>query len=194
MSLHCTALVIAAGVASGGLGMGIAALAGDATQTWPGVSLAQVAAAAAAVACLFIPVAQQSERWGKASGLPQLIVLGLSVWLVGGLLVALAAPLLTAAPGPSADLGKLATLRTAVLAASAVTLAWSSRHPRWPEARWLAYPVLAAVGLKLVIEDFPHGRPVTLFMTLGLVGGALIIVSRFMRRRKDKPLEATADA
>jgi hypothetical protein len=194
MSLHCTALVIAAGVASGGLAMGIAALAGDATRSWPGVSLAQFAAAAAAVACLFIPVAQQSERWGRASGVPQLIVLALSVWIVGGLLVALAAPLIAAVPGPSADPGKLATLRTAVLAASAVTLAWSSRQPRWPEARWLAYPVLAAVGIKLVFEDFPHGRPVTLFMTLVLVGGALIVVSKFMRRGKDTPLEAADQA
>jgi hypothetical protein len=75
-------------------------------------------------------------------------------------------------------------VRTAVLSASAVVLALSSRYRRWPEARWLAYPVLVSVGVKLVFEDFPHGRPVTLFLALGLVGGALIAVSKLMRRGK----------
>ncbi|NIN82619.1 MAG: hypothetical protein GTO39_19010, partial [Pseudomonas stutzeri] len=47
--------------------------------------------AATTVACLFIPVAQHSERWGTLAGVPQLIVLALSVWEVGGLMVLYAA-------------------------------------------------------------------------------------------------------
>lgn len=74
----------------------------------------------------------------------------------------------------------LAALRTSVLAASAVTLAISSRHKRWPEARWLVYPMLILVGVKLIMEDFPHGKPATLFVSLAVVGSAMIFVSWWM--------------
>ena len=182
LSLQCTALLIAAGVGSGALGSTLHALAGDPVNAWPGLAALQLFVAAAAVLCLFIHVAQRSERWGVMAGLPQLIVLVLSVWIVGGLMVIILAPFVAGVPDPTADLGRLAALRTTILAASAITLALSSRYKRWPEARWLAYPVLVAVGVKLLVEDFPNGRPVTLFMALALVGGALILVSKLMPR------------
>ena len=61
-----------------------------------------------------------------------------------------------------------------------MTLALSSRHPRWPEARWLVYPVLVLVGIKLFMEDFPNGVPGTLFVALAFVGGALILVTHLL--------------
>ena len=190
LSLQSTSLLIAAGLASGAFAASFFALASDPAQAWPGLVASQLIVAVLAVVCLFIPVAQRSERWGKMAGLPQLLVLVLAVWVVGGQIVMILAPLIAGVPGADADLGRLATLRTAVLAGSAVTLAFSSRHERWPEARWLAYPVLVIVGAKLVIEDFPNGRPLTLFMALGLVGGALILVSKLLPGRRMK----TADA
>jgi len=168
LSLQCTFLLLAAGVASGILVAGLNALIGDVVAEWPALLPSHVIIALTTVACLFIPVAQRSDRWGVFAGLPQLIVLALSVWEVGGLLVVFFAPLLASAGGPNADLAKLAALRTAVLAASSVTLALSSRYKRWPEARWLAYPVLIVVGFKLLLEDFPHGEPVTLFIAFAL--------------------------
>lgn len=182
LSLQCTFLLVAAGVASGILTTGLQALAGDVTAIWPALLPWHVIIALTTVACLFIPVAQQSERWGVLAGLPQLIVLALSVWEVGGLLVVLLAPVLANAGGPDADLARLAALRTAVLAASSVTLAFSSRYKRWPEARWLVYPVLILVGFKLFLEDFPNGRPVTLFVAFALVGSALILVAKLLSR------------
>jgi hypothetical protein len=134
------------------------------------------------VACLFIPVAQHSDRWGVAAGLPQLIVLALSVWEVGGLIVVYLATLLAGTSGAEPNLAILAALRTAVLATSSVTLALSSRFKRWPEARWLVYPVLILVGLKLFAEDFPNGQPATLFVALVFVGGALLLVARLLNR------------
>jgi len=123
-------------------------------------------------------------------GMPQLVALALSVWVVGGQIVTFLAPFLAGVLGDTPDPGKLATLRTAVLAAAAVALAVSSRYKRWPEARWLAYPVLVTVGVKLVFEDFPHGRPATLFMALALVGGSLILVARFLPKRDRKHAQA----
>ena len=96
------------------------------------------------------------------------------------------APILADVSGPEPDLAVLAALRTAVLAASSVSLALSSRFKRWPEARWLVYPVLMLVGVKLFLEDFPNGQPVTLFVALALVGSALILVARLLGRDKNE--------
>ena len=187
LSLQCTLLLLAAGVASGILGTGLQALTSGGAESWPPVTAWHLIVAIATVACLFIPVAQRSERWGVMAGLPQLIVLALSVWAVGGLMVAFLAPTIAGVPGAEVDLGALAALRTIILTLSAVTLALSSRHKRWPEARWLVYPVLALVGIKVILEDFPNGRPLTLFVALALVGGALILVARLLRRERSQP-------
>jgi hypothetical protein len=184
LSLQCTFMLLAAGVASGILATGFNAFAGDASTLWPPSDPWHLIIALTTVACLFIPVAQRSDRWGVLAGVPQLIVLALSVWEVGGIMVLYLAPFLANAPGPDADLAILAALRTAILAASSVTLALSSRFKRWPEARWLVYPVLMLVGVKLFLEDFPRGQPVTLFVALALVGSSLILVARLLSRDK----------
>ncbi len=181
LSLQCTFLLLAAGLSSGILVSGWQALAGGA-ESWPPFVPWHIVIALTTVACLFIPVAQQSERWGTLAGLPQLIVLALSVWEVGGLMVAYSAPLIAGAGTAEANAAVLAALRTAVLSAASVTLALSSCHKRWPEARWLVYPVLVLVGVKLFLEDFPNGQPVTLFVALALVGSALIIVAKLLSR------------
>jgi hypothetical protein len=182
LSLQCTFLLLAAGIGSGILATGSQALLGDASGMWPPLVPWHLIIALTTVACLFIPVAQQSDRWGVLAGVPQLIVLALSVWEVGGLMVLYLAPVLAGVRGPEADLAVLAAVRTAVLSASSVTLALSSRFKRWPEARWLVYPVLILVGVKLFLEDFPNGQPVTLFVALAMVGGALILVAKLLRR------------
>ena len=182
LSLQCTFLLLAAGAGSGILATGFQALAGATLESWPALVPWHLVIALTTVACLFIPVAQHSDRWGVLAGLPQLIVLALSVWEVGGLMVAYIAPVVAGAGGPDANPAVLAALRTAVLSAAAVTLALSSRHKRWPEARWLVYPVLILVGFKLFLEDFPNGQPVTLFVALAVVGSALILVARLLGR------------
>jgi hypothetical protein len=184
LSLQCTFLLLASGVGSGLLATGMAALAGDAAASWPHFDPWHPIIALATVACLFIRVAQHSDRWGALAGIPQLIVLALSVWEVGGLMVVYLAPTMAAAGSENANLAVLAALRTAVLSGASVTLALSSRFKRWPEARWLVYPVLLLVGAKLLLEDFPHGEPVTLFAALILVGGALLLVAKLLSRDK----------
>ena len=184
LSLQCTFLLLAAGISSGLLETGLLALAGGDPQSWPAPVPWHLVIALTTVVCLFIPVAQHSERWGVLAGLPQLIVLALSVWEVGGLMVGYAAPLLAGAGTADADRALIAALRTAVLSVSSVTLALSSRFERWPEARWLVYPVLALVCIKLFVEDFPEGQPVTLFFALAFVGSALILVARLLSQGK----------
>ena len=184
LSLQCTFLLIAAGVGSGLLETGLVALAGGMPDSWPPFEQWHVLVALATVACLFIPVAQRSERWGKLAGLPQLAVLALSVWEVGGLIVVLAAPLLVDFGADDRSHAVLAALPTAVLAAASVTLALSSRLPRWPEARWLVYPVLALVGIKLFVEDFFSSQPSTLFVAMAAFGAALVLGPRLATLRQ----------
>lgn len=189
LSLQSTLLLLAAGAGSGLLAAGLRALVGDPATGWPAGSAVAVGVALATVACLFIPVAQRSPRWGRGAGLPQVVVLVLSVWEVGGLFVVVTAPLLANAGGAEADPGVLAALRTAVLSVAAVTLALSSRFQRWPEARWLVYPLLVIVGIKLFAEDFPHGNAATLFVALAFLGSALLLAARFVKRA-DAPAAA----
>ena len=192
LSLQCTILLVAASAGSGLLTAGIVAFAGDPADGWTAVTWMQAMVAAATVACLFIPVAQHSDRWGTLAGLPQLVVLALSVWSVGGLFVAIAAQAVADVGGPQPGLAALAALRTAVLAMAAVTLALSSRERRWPEARWLVYPVLVLVCVKLFIEDFPNGEPAAMFVALAFVGGALLLVARLLRRADEAKSPAVA--
>lgn len=184
LSLQCTVLLLAAGMNSGILATGLLALAGDNTASWPALLPLHVGIAMTTVVCLFLPVAQHSERWGALAGLPQLIVLALSVWEVGGLMVLYLAPILADITGAEPSLAILAALRTAVLSASSVTLALSSRFRRWPEARWLVYPVLIVVAIKLFVEDFPNGQPASLFVALVFVGGSLLLVAKLLSRSK----------
>lgn len=185
LSLQCTILLVAASAGSGLLEIGLMALVGNPENGWAVITPPHIFVALATVACLFIPVAQHSERWGTLAGLPQLIVLILSVWSVGGLFIAIAAPSIAGVEGSEPSLAALAALRTAMLSVAAVILALSSRRPRWPEARWLVYPVLVLVGVKLFVEDFPHGEPTALFVGFGFVGSALLLVAPLLKRVND---------
>jgi hypothetical protein len=105
---------------------------------------------------------------------------------LNGIAVALLDPLVA---GESGDPAATAALRTVVLAASAFLLAWLSRFDRSRPAAWLVYPFLVAGGLKLLLEDLRMGRPVTLFVSLAVYGGVLILAPRLLRKR---PVTETA--
>ena len=99
----------------------------------------------------------------------------LGVFALAGLLVALLAPL------AKGDPGALAAARTAVLVALALATASVGRWLPASELPWLAYPLLGLTGLKFLLEDFPHGRPATLFVALTLLGLGLLAVARCSR-------------
>ena len=82
---------------------------------------------------------------------------------------------------PDGEPGRTAAARGAVLAAAAVLLASFRRLPTLAPLARLTYPVLAVAGLKLLIDDLPHGRPSTLVATFVLYGAALIVVPRILR-------------
>jgi len=179
LNSHAAVYLLAAASASGLVGAATAALAGATDTTWPPIAPAALGVLAGTAACWVIPMGRASAT-ALVAHVPRLIVTILLVWSAGGWLISLIAPLLPAAGG-HADAGILATIRTSVLAAAALTLAWAGRFERFRESAWLLYPLLAVGGLKLLIEDLQRSRPATLFVALALFGGALIIAPRLSR-------------
>ena len=87
------------------------------------------------------------------------------------------------------DAAVVAVVRTAVLATLTVLSAWASRFTALSPARLLCNPLMIALALKLMWEDFRVGRATTLFVSLAIVGIALIITPR-LRRKASPPQPA----
>jgi hypothetical protein len=85
--------------------------------------------------------------------------------------------------GQQADSGLLATGRTLSIVAVAAGLALLQRTIAQPELGWIAYAMLALGAIKLVVEDLPHGRAITLLVAFAVYGGALIAVPKLVARR-----------
>ena len=76
----------------------------------------------------------------------------------------------------------MAPVRTLVLAAAAVGLAALSNRTGEEAAGWLAWAVLAAAALRVLLQDLPAGRPLPLFAGFVLCGLALLAVSSLGKR------------
>jgi hypothetical protein len=80
----------------------------------------------------------------------------------------------------AADPGALAVLRTAVVCTSSLIFAALSRIRRHPELVWAAYGALAIAAFRMLADDLPHGRPMTMFLSFIVFGGAMIIAPRLV--------------
>lgn len=178
LRFHGTLYVVAAALATSALAASWSALLAP-VGMWRLPALAVFITAATAVAGYAILTSdpERFSRWWER--LPQAGMAAVWAWIAGGTLVTLVVVL--GPPSASAP-AVVATLRTGVLALLAVALGWAASRWTLPELTWLAYPLLAIGGLKLVAEDLREGRPDTLFLSLVLYGGALIAAPRLMRR------------
>ena len=168
--------LIVAGVASGLLAVAGALWLGT-IDTWPSVGPTAWIVTAAALGFLVMPH-DSSDRpaalWFVAEGLAAaLLIVGL-----GTELLRIAGPIVAGTP---ADPGVLATSRSVILAGAAIVLPLAARVPRLAALRWFIYPVLVLGALKLVVDDFPHSRPATLFVALAGYGIALAVAPRLRR-------------
>ena len=184
--LHGATYLVAAGIASGAMTYGASALAASPAGSWilPGAVLLVVAAASAS--CAWLAAARPAPEGGApASGLRLLVIL-VCTWAVVGLVTGYLGSVAVRASDGGVDLGSLATVRTGVLAASTLLIAWLGRRARFREWAWLVYPLLVGIGLKMVAQDFKYSRPATLFIALALFGAALILAPRL--RKSAEPL------
>jgi predicted Co/Zn/Cd cation transporter (cation efflux family) len=113
----------------------------------------------------------------------RILVAGTAVWLVAGI----AAGLLTSAYhlifGAEATHAFCATLRTLVLSAAALLLAWAGSRWDRPEFGRLVYPVMALGAYRMIVVDLQQDRTAALFLSLLLYGGALILLPKLIRAR-----------
>jgi len=176
LRLQGAGLLLAAALASGLLDRAWHALAASGPLARQGFTLPAVLALAALLAGHGLALrGREAAPASRGQRLVTLAVGSLGVFALAGL----AAGLLGVRAG--ADLGALAAVRTAVLVGVALACAAVGRWQPASELPWLAYPVLGLTALKLLGEDFPHGRPATLFLALTLLGCGLLAVARVGR-------------
>jgi hypothetical protein len=181
MLLHGAAYAVAAGIASHALAYSALALAVTPAGpwTWPGAVLFLVLLGSSLTAW-FASVRPNPAGGAPASAL-RLSIAIVVVWIVSGCLAGGIAPIAAGRAVDDIDVGALATVRTCVLAAVTLLVAWIGRHPRFREWAWLVYPLLVLIGLKMVVQDFKFSRPATLFIALALYGVALIVAPRLRK-------------
>lgn len=149
---------------------------------WPVYTPAVAAVWVSSLICLALPRPVATGPESFASKAPRVLF---SLILIVGAATSLLYTAVRLVPAVAEDPGALSVLRTAILAAAAVALAWAGRFSRLREARWWVYPALVFGGLKLLLEDLTAGRPGTLFLSFVLYGSALIVAPRLMRHATD---------
>lgn len=154
-------------------------------SVWPPIPGAVVLVLVTAAACYVPPLVTGVPRDGfSVSGRV----------MMAGILAAGAACVALAVAGPvfagrQASPGVLATVRTVILAASVVVLARIGREAPFRELAWIAYVLLIACGLKILLDDLPHSRATTLFIALAAYGLALIATPRMATAPKVPPAD-----
>ncbi len=99
----------------------------------------------------------------------------------------LAASIVRACSPFTADLARLATARTLVAVAVALSLALIRRRVTFPELKWIAYLALILGGVVLVLQGLPSGQPLLLLVSFVLYGAGLILVPRLAPPGRDLP-------
>ena len=137
-----------------------------------GTTLASVAPAAILAACAAaLCYAASGATPTIPVRIPAAIIAGLLCWIV-----------LAFGSGTLASLGisaaGLPTLRTTLLCAAVIGMALAGSRWGRGELLWLQYPLMLLGAAKLLLEDFPSGRPAALALSLLSYGGALILLPR----------------
>lgn len=181
--LHAPVYLLGAAAVSGLLTGAIRAFAARApvTPAWPQFS-PMLALGAVAVA-LGVLVRGEDGRTAGHSRLSRRLVSAILLTGLGGVAVSLLGRLPAAWWNAGTPVSVLATVKTGVLAVSAVGLAGLAGRPRLRDASCWVYPILAIGGIKLLWDDARSDQTVALVVSLAVYGSALIVAPRLARRR-----------
>ncbi|GLH71871.1 hypothetical protein GETHLI_03730 [Geothrix limicola] len=139
----------------------------------------------AALSLVLLALAFTAFLWRRAPGLvsarvrPLVLCLGAAVAAgLGALAIWICCHAFsTGAVDPSL----LAAVRTGVLSALIISLAWFGRRAPDLELKWLVYPVMIITALKFLFEDLAVGRPLTLFLGFMCYGATLMLAPRLLK-------------
>jgi hypothetical protein len=168
LQLHTPAFLAVAAGASGLLEFARQALHG----ANPPSPSRLVPAAIVTVALVLCYSMAGSGESGKAR-IPAALVAAMLCWSILGLTGAAVTTLL----GPGSMISS--TLRTGLVCGLALALTKGSI--RRIELGWLLYPLMIYGAYRLLVEDFPHGRPTALALSLLFYGGTLLGLTRMLR-------------
>jgi hypothetical protein len=177
---HAAVYALAAAWDTGFFALLVTAWSSQVERPWRGIESFALLAMILAAACWTVLLKKGSvgSRWRSVPG----FLFGfLSVAGAGALLVLVLERLWEGHSGLP-DAPARAAIRTGALAAAALVLSVAWRRLRVRELAGLAIFALAAGALKLLVDDFPQGRPASLFVAFALYGTALILVPRTLRR------------
>jgi hypothetical protein len=188
LAAHGVLFAMSAAALTGLAGLAWTGLTASASHAWPVPGAAALGALVIVAACTFWPIATRpGEIDAPATRAVRLGRLALFVCISAGVTVVVAASLLTPPPGPGADAGVLASMRTLILLAFAGAIVCLPDRPGCREHGWIAYALLGAIAVKILAEDLPQGRPATLFLAFAAYGTALIAIPRLARRAAQTP-------
>jgi hypothetical protein len=185
LRLHAAGFVAAAAWQSGLLSAAVGLLAlppGRAPESFSEAALASLSAGMLCLPMIARPVATRRDIAGHIGRIALSVIACLGAC---GLLVFLLRPV--AVSSGAVDPAAMALIRSAVLAAAAVCVALLRKRTGFPELGWLAYALVVIGGFKLVLEDVPAGRALTLFLAFGLYGTALLWLPRILRAARNGP-------
>lgn len=172
--LHGAVYVLTALAATGALTMA-AAVWLTTPSPWPTLpGIAWLALVMTAV-CATIRPAPRGEVVRVITRSGRLVIAAACVFVVGGAMVMILAPFIAGTPP---DAGILASLRTVVLSVIVIAVGLAARWPHTAIFARLVYPVLAVGAVHLLVDDFRHSEPSTLFIALALYGAALAVGPR----------------
>jgi hypothetical protein len=189
LAVHGVAYALAAAFGSGLVLHAVRTLRDPPNGPWDALPVASVLVLAFVAGSAWIAAGDGERTTPLAQG-PQLLLDAVVAFSAAGVLIGWIAPAVAGALPPDASPGAVAAVRTGVLVGGVLLLAWGGRSAAWREAGWLAYPVLVAIALKIMMEDLPRSRPATLLFSFGLYGVALILVPRLRGRRGGAPVTA----
>ncbi|UCH85510.1 MAG: hypothetical protein JSW50_07445, partial [Candidatus Latescibacterota bacterium] len=116
------------------------------------------------------------------------LIMFISVFAWGSFFVSLMAQFVPLTEETETYRRVLASVRTGVIALSAVVIAWFSSRTRFGNLAWLVYTILFLGAIKLIIQDITAGGTVTLFLSFGFYGGALILAPRMLHRSASRKI------
>jgi hypothetical protein len=183
LKVHGCIFLLLALTASSALEQAAGLLLGE--RTWPGgAPWAIWSGALTAALCYAIGTrhgAAVSPSWSSRT--LRILVAGTAVLLVAGIAAGLLTSGYHAIFGAEATHAYCATLRTFVLSATALLLAWGGARWDRPEFGRLVYPVMALGAYRMIGVDLHQDRTAALFLSLLLYGGALILLPKLIRAR-----------
>jgi hypothetical protein len=176
LRMHGALYLLAAAAMSGLLPYGAQRMTGVSVHDWLPLTASALVCAIAAALGYGIALWRKIENTWQAR-IPSAILAAIFSWSVVGL----AAGLLI---GPHFNSPYVSVLRSAFISVTAIALAWCGRRWDLIELTWILYPWMIFGAVKLFTEDFQQGRSETLFLSLLLYGGTLIVLPRLVRRAR----------